>query len=302
MAASGTIVSNLGPEFQTPKEASGLNAHETHAAASLLGQFRTSASSFLWLRTDLYVHNGVEMRPLSDEELAAGERGVGGKKDDHEAIHNDDRIVTVVPSAERDFRGILGDLERATAAYKDMHAHEHRDPAQALPLFRLMTWLDPQFVMAWVTGATVIARDRSERGTEKALAFLKEAEENNPTSVAVPTEYARLLVSRRRDLSAARGYLEVAMKRGLGQSARLPEIEKEGLILASRLLALVYRDEGDLVDLRKHLDASRKVMPDDPILKRLRDDLQNGKLSATSAMAPNETNHEHGHDHDAYSH
>lgn len=292
MAASGSFVGQIGADLQAPPEAAGLNAHETHAAASLLGQFRTSASSFLWLRTDLYVHNGVEMRPLSDEELAAGARGVGGKKDDHESIHNDDRIVTVVPSADRDFRGLFGDLERATTAYKDMRGHEHRDPTQALPLFRLMTWLDPQFVMAWVTGATVIARDRSERGTEKALQFLREAEANNPTSVAIPTEYARLLISRRRDLSQARGYLEIAMRRGLDRASRLSEIEREGLILSSRLLALVYRDQGLKEELRNHLDSTLRVLGDDPILQRLKKDIDDNPQPAR----------EHEPDHDSHSH
>ena len=176
LAGAAVISCGIGDLVNPPIPPAGLEAHETHASASLLGQFRTSASSMLWLRTDLYLHNGVEMRPLTDQEVSEGKKGVGGAKDGHEAIVNDDAIVTVVPSAQQDFRGVFGDVERAVNAYRDMRGHEHRDPVQALPLFRLMTWLDPQFVTAWVTGATIIARDRSSEGTTRALSFLAEGE------------------------------------------------------------------------------------------------------------------------------
>ena len=272
LAGAGALGHFVQDEVNPPVPPQGLEAHESHAAASLLGQFRTSASAWLWLRTDLYLHNGVEMRPLSDEEKAAGHKGVGGHNDGHEAIMNDDAIVTVVPAAINDFRGVLGDVERAVSAYEDMKGHEHRDPKQALPLFRLMTWLDPQFVTAWVTGATVIARDTSEEGTTKALAFLEEAEANNPSSCAVPTERARLLISRRNDVRGAKHLLEIAMKRGLEDPARLEEIEKSGLNLAARLLALVYRDAGMAEHLKEHLRSARTVFKDDLMLKRLADD------------------------------
>ena len=272
LAGAGVLGASVREEVSPTVPPQGLEAHETHAAASLLGQFRTSASSWLWVRTDLYLHNGVEMRPLSGAEVAAGRKGVGGHDDGHESIMNDDGIVSVVPSASDDFRGVLGDVERAVSAYKDMKGHEHRDPKQALPLFRLMTWLDPQFVTAWVTGATVIARDTSESGTAKAIAFLDEAETHNPNSCAVPTEKARLLISRRKDVRSAKHLLEIAMKRGLKDPARLEEIEKSGLNLGARLLALIYRDSGNVALLKEHLRSARTVFKDDLMLKRLAED------------------------------
>src|SRR5579864_179950 len=69
MAGGGYAVSDLQP-LVSPRasDMAGLQAHETHASASLLGQFRTSFSSWLWFRTDLYLHNGVEMRQMTDDE------------------------------------------------------------------------------------------------------------------------------------------------------------------------------------------------------------------------------------------
>ncbi len=272
---SGLMAGQVRDVVQPATPPTGLEVHETHAAGSLLGQFRTSASAWLWLRTDLYLHNGVEMRPLTEAELQRGQRGVGGAKDGHEAIMNDDRIVTVVPSAREDFRGLLGDLEREVNAYKAMEGHAHNDPSQTLPLFRLMTWFDPQFVVAWVTGATILARDRSEKGTSRALAFLEEAEANNPASVAVPTERARLIATRRKDLKAARPLLEEAIRRAHDRPRIvLQAIEAESLNLAARLLALVYRDLGEKDRLRLHLDEFRTMYPDDPMFKRLAEDLK----------------------------
>jgi len=292
LATAGIVAGTVQSEVNPPTPPTGLDVHESHASASLLGQFRTSISSWLWLRTDLYLHNGVEMRPLSEEEKAAGKQGVGGTYGGHEALHDDSSIVTVVPTAERDFRGVFGDVERAVNAFKDMKGHEHRDPKQSLPLFRLMTWFDPQFVTAWVTGATVIARDRSEKGTRLALEFLNEAETHNPNSVAIPTEIGRLMVSRRKDLSGARGYLETAMNRGFQRASKLNEIERDGLLLASRLLALVYRDLGETDLMQRHLYASVKLFPNDEMLTRL----AQGYGGPSDEKSPIHKGHDHGHD------
>lgn len=234
------------------------------------------------------------MRPLTDEEKRSGKRGVGGTYGGQEALHDDSTIVTVVPTAEKDFRGVFGDVERAVNAFRDMMGHDHRDPAQSLPLFRLMTWFDPQFVTAWVTGATVIARDRSPKGTTQAIAFLNEAEPHNPYSVAIPTEIGRLMLSRNQDLEGALPFLETAMGRGLREPAKLSEIEKDGLQLASRLLALVYRDLGKWDRMQKHLEAAVKVFQDDKMLRRL--------LERTDGPAANPSPSEEPEGHEGHGH
>src|SRR5262245_17926662 len=122
---SGLAAQELKPEVDLPPSAENLDLHEKNAASSVLGQFRTSATSWLWLRTDLYLHTGVEMRTLTDDEVAAGRHGVGSSDAELAAALNEGRIVTVVPPKERDFRGIFGDIERATQSYKPMEGHTH---------------------------------------------------------------------------------------------------------------------------------------------------------------------------------
>src|SRR5262245_38227364 len=60
LASSGYVAGNLKSYTEAPVVPAGLDAHETNAAASVIGQFRTTTTGWLWLRTDLYLHNGVE--------------------------------------------------------------------------------------------------------------------------------------------------------------------------------------------------------------------------------------------------
>lgn len=267
MALSGLTVRDLEPQIVPPVPPPTIDA-EDNGAASLLGQFRTSASGWLWLRADLYLHNGVEMRRLTSVEERAGRQGVGSAEGEDD-LHDDSKIVTAIPPAERDYRGVLGDVERATKAYKDMTGHSHNDPGQSLPLFRLMTWVDPHFVMAWTTGGAVIARDRSENGTEAAVAFLREGLAKNPSSIAIRTEIARLMIRRKGDLHGAKRLLEEAVQIGFEHRRRISEVEGEALNQAYRWLSLVYRELGDPYRSVKVAFQGLQVFPDDGILDHL---------------------------------
>lgn len=266
--AAGWALPSVEPIVHPRTRPPGLEVHETHAAATLLGQFRTSLSSWLWLRADLYVHNGVEMRPLSELEIEAGREGVGSTDNEDGALHDDSKIVTVIPPPERDFRGLFGEIERRTKTYKDMRGHTHSDPYLALPLFRLMVWVDPQFVAAWTTGASILARDRSPAGYLRARDFLREGLRKNPDSAAILADLGALTLTRADDRDQALAYLEQAREEGRRRWPRLPEDDMEGLLAAYRWLTLLYRDLG-----RPDLQVARareglRFFPDDPLLRR----------------------------------
>lgn len=267
--ASGFYAQNLQQELNPSQRASGLEVHETHASASLLGQFRTSASSWLWLRTDLYLHNGVELRPLTDSERQAGEKGVGSAEADLGQAMGDDDVVTSIPSPDRDFRGWFGDLERATAPYRGMKNHTHNDPEQALPLFRLMTWLDPSFIDGWTTGATVIARERNKEGTRKSLQFLHEGLQANPGNVSILNNIAFIHITRRKDLRTAVRYLEQARMSAKERFSLLGEEDRDDLDNVYRWLALCYRDLGDLNQMHDVLSEGQNKFPQDAVLTTL---------------------------------
>jgi hypothetical protein len=251
-----------------PIRQSGLDAHDESASASLLGQFRMNVSAWLWVRTDLYLHNGVHMRPLTDAERNAGVQIEGPRKDGNAPLHKESSI-TIVPPPDRDYRGLLGDVDRAVNAWMPMKDHTHNDPVQTMPLFRLMTWLDPQFIEGWTTGSNVLARDRSEIGTNNAFQFLVQGLHANPESVDLLTEIAMLDISRRRKPEDAIPLLERARALGYAHRETLADNEKDALQNTYRWLALCYRDTHRSNELRRTAEEGLSVFPDDKVLPRI---------------------------------
>lgn len=314
MVAVGYTVVPLRSDEKVSANRAALNAHETHASASMLGQFRTSISSWLWLRTDLYLHNGVEMRQLTESERKRGKSGVGGDEHGPDGLHDDSTIVTVVPSKEHDFRGWIGDVERAKSAYKDMTNHGHNDPKDSLPLFRLMTWIDPSFEPGWVTGATIIAREKSDSSFDKAVNFLQEGLKHNAKSVSLNAELGRFYASRKKDFRKALDYLHVAMDTYAKATNKNPEDDTDAL-WAYRWGALSYR-ELNQGDFRQRVAyQGLQFFKDDPVLSRLymeppfilsmerveewRNQAINEALgkSDTSHDSHDHEDHDHNHDH-----
>jgi hypothetical protein len=267
----GVTVADYRMELNPPVRMEGLDAHDAAASMSLLGQFRTSVSSWLFLRADMYLHNGVEMRTLTKAELARGKKGVGGTDDGHEKLHDDSKIVTVIPPAERDFRGVFGTIERAVSSYKDMKGHDHNDPKDAMPLFRLMTWIDPYFQQGWTVGGMILARDRSPKGTELALNYLKEGLTHNPKSIDILTQIGFYKIRRQNRLAEGVEFMERATRVGLPAFERLSEPEREALVQAYRWKGLCFRELSRAGELRKAMQEGLSIFPDDPILRRLLD-------------------------------
>lgn len=299
----GTVGMNVQPHLSTTTNTEGLNAHETHASASLLGQFRTNVSSWLWLRTDLYLHNGVEMRPLTEAEKRAGKAGVGNGEAGQDALHDDSNIVTTVPSKDHDFRGVLGDLDRAVNAYKDMKGHTHNDPNRALPLFRLMTWIDPSFIPGWTVGATVLARNKGT-GVDRGIAMLQEGLSHNPTSATLLGELGRFYAAKKHDFPAALKYLRRAIE-GAKDPATMTETERDGLREAFRWACLASRESNDLHGMRRYAAYGLQYFPDDPLLQRSVANIPailtpKGEAAYLEKIldAVKESAHDHDHDHD----
>ena len=269
MTGAGWSVNGLDSVVHPPQPPPGLEAQETHASASLLGQFRTSISAWLWVRTDLYLHNGVEMRPMTDAERRAGITSSSPVDDGHEQLENESSVATVVPPKERDFRGIFGDVERQTDTYKDMHRHTHNDPKVAMPLFRLMTWIDPQFITGWTTGAMVLARDKGRAAQLQAVSYLREGLKNNPSSVCVFADLGHLEASHLQDLPTAIQYLERA--RAIGEPAfkRLSEDDQSALQQSYRWLGICYRDLKEPKAQHDVLMEGLRLFPDDTVLLSL---------------------------------
>jgi tetratricopeptide (TPR) repeat protein len=257
---SGSMVLTALPEqLRRPDELAGSPGR--NAGASLVGEFRGSVAGYLWLKSDEYLHGGVRLRPMTEEEIARGaHRATSG---DHVVAHEGFE-TSVVPAPELDPRGVWGDIERQVKPYYEMHGHKHRDPREAAPLFRFMTWVDPTFVPGYTVGAFIVRRSGPD-GPEQAMRLLREGLAHNPESVAVHTEYGRALLGAKR-YGEAEEELRTAIR--LGKQARLSEWDAEALPHAYRWLVLLYREIGRQQDAVAWAKAGIELFPDDPIFER----------------------------------
>ncbi len=306
----GTQSDLVKPIVNPPQKIVGLEAQDTHAAASLLGQFRTSLSSVLFLRADLYLHGGVEMRPLSKPETSAGRTGVGGAKTDTEEIHDDSKIVTVIPAAQDDFRGIFGDMEREVASYRDMKGHHHLSPIQTLPLFRIMTLLDPQFIQGWTTGGRIILWNRKDENITKSIEFLSQGLAQNPESIDILSEvsycYLQPFNGHRRYPDAI-PFLVKAKGIGTENWSILSEQEKDALQRCYRSLSICYRETGKYSEMSSNALKGLELFGNDGSFRihieqanNLIKGQKNEKESITDTkdLSQKAGDHDHDHDHD----
>lgn len=140
-----------------------LERRNQSAFARMLGDFRASAADVMFVKTERYLHGGMSWAPhLDASQMAAS--GV--------VVDKSVNINSEILPREIDFRGPLGDLERAVKPY-DLK-HRHTDTDELLPWYRLMTVMDPHYVRGYRIGAYwLIARPDADSWREAAL-FLDE--------------------------------------------------------------------------------------------------------------------------------
>jgi hypothetical protein len=252
---------------------SGMNAAQQErldkaASASLFGQFRSSMADFLWLKVDKYLHNGVDLRgltPLEREAKTADKVTSSDKGQEGNREHHGDE-TTVVPSAARDWRGPYGDIERAVQPYKNMEGHTHRDPKEALPLFRLMTWSNPHFVTGYVTGASMIARDSTRY--QDAIDFLLEGERNNPESLEIETALGMMYTAKLHQYATGVPFLTRAIALGAARDRQtFTEDEAESYEGAYRWLVLNRREANDPAAAHAAAVEGKRLFPDDVVCR-----------------------------------
>jgi tetratricopeptide (TPR) repeat protein len=237
---------------------------EQVASASLFGQFRTSMADFLWLKTDKYLHNGVDLRGTTDLEKEAGTAdkvdSAKGEVIQHAAE------TTVVPSERRDWRGFIGNIERQVRPYEDMSNHSHKDPKEALPLFRLMTWSNPHFIPGYIVGSALIAMDRTK--TQEAIDFLSEGVKNNPESIEINNALGQMLTSKVRRYNDALPYLRKAIALANARDAKtLTEDEMDAWQNSYRWVVLNRREAGDAAAARQAAIEGLRLFPDDVVCR-----------------------------------
>jgi tetratricopeptide (TPR) repeat protein len=238
---------------------------EQIASASLFGQFRTSMADFLWLKTDKYLHNGVDLRGTTELEKEAGHADKVESAKGEVIQHAEE--TTVVPSQRRDWRGFIGNIERQVRPYEDMSNHAHKDPKEALPLFRLMTWSNPHFIPGYIVGSALIAMDRAK--VPEAIDFLSEGVKNNPESIEINNALGQMLTSKVRRYDEALPYLRKSIALAHARDAKtLTEDEMDAWQNAYRWTVLNRREAGDAAAARQAATEGLKFFPQDVVCRR----------------------------------
>ncbi|HTE18353.1 MAG TPA: hypothetical protein VK689_08230 [Armatimonadota bacterium] len=235
---------------------------------------RRLIAQMLWLKTHAVLHAGVEERDArpGEEVTRAGEfhsatapkssgaaehaghaheggqcehESHGHEGHSHEGHKHDETCnhekghVLVIPPAREDFRGVLGNLERAVKPYAGRDGQLFsKDADQMLPFYRMVTWADPHFVEGYTVGATFICR--AGKYADRGLEFLHEGERGNPGSFEIQTELGHFYLVYKKDYATAEKHLLRALE--LMPRARvLTAQEKDAQADAFRWLALNYR-------------------------------------------------------------
>lgn len=249
---------------------------------SLLGQFRMSVGDLLWLKSDEYLHSGVRHRKRTqrerdedasdadnhhhgDDAEPSGPTGTVGNGSEHEDHDHDRDMVTVIPAADADVRGIFGDLDREVHPFA-LHA-AHSDPNELAPWYRLLTYVNPNHVRGYIVGAYVIGEHGNQ--PEAAVEFLLEGERNNPLSLEIKEALGRFYLFQFADPDRALAYFEQAIAIGQGKAA-LESGEEFALRNAYRNRVLAYwQGKNDPATARRYLIEALERFPRDKALQRV---------------------------------
>lgn len=248
---------------ESAESAQDFEVYENKASASLVGEFRSSLSSYLWDKSDEYLHSGVRIRAMTKNEISNNNVRQASSSDGLQSHHNE---TSVIPAKENDPRWLWGDIERSVRPWFDVRGHKHRNPEETIPLFRFMTWIDPHFIPGYLVGANVILFSGKER-TDEAMRFIFEGIRNNPSSVALNTEYARYLISKQGKLEAALPYLLNSL--GIATKKKLSEAEAIALNDTYRWLVLAYRNLGKIDLARNYARNAITLFPNDPVFENI---------------------------------
>ena len=270
------------------------------AVAAMLGDFRTSASDIMYIKTERYMHSGMgvagcEVQKVQSvaEESKQIERYQVSLTAEVEDKVEDYVGENLMPSSVEDFRGFIGDLHRKVLPYQPPGGtHEHADGQELLPWFRLMTMSDPHYVRGYSIGGWWLAT----KNLDEALAFVEEGIEKNPRAYQIHYMRGQILMKVVRNMSedgavnhvseevlplaqqardayrdAARFAIEARPVGGMENvdGAAWGRYEEDDTLASMRLsimTELAYGDSGQALTLAKTYVA---VIPDDRVLNRL---------------------------------
>lgn len=319
----------------------GLERRNRNAFAQILGEVRATAADVMFVKTERYMHDGigyaehlklgamargedelagpaldiVHQESLAEIENSENSQDQSTADEGHEEAEElegheghdhsvSDGAPTIIRTADRDFRGFLGALEREVKPWR-VHGQSHGKGrgAELLPWYRMMTLANPQFIRGYRLGAMWLGFDGHEA---EAIEFLEEGvakNQNNPElfqlHLSLAITHLRLIGEgtgphHRSALSASRLGLECALgvRPENGKAGRIrgdllwTEDHEEDFIFLARFVSLLLENAGRFDDAAASARRTLAAGADDAILRNLADRLERGE----SAYAPGQGN------------
>jgi len=270
-----------------------VTARNNNAFAMILGEFRASLSDFMFIKTERYLDSGVAYEPhIHLEEMVSEDRETNASLETHDDHAHDDHAdrghdhdhhdhahtPTIIRTAQDDFRGVLGELERTVKPYRDPHLpHNHTTGEELLPWYRLMTLANPRQVRPYLIGAMWLSQQEGQ--LEAAIDFLEEGIRQNQGRPDLFRLYLGLTTSwvkfshERPDASwadpalqsARRGFVLALHQREQTLAAspdRWRNDQEEDLRIVGHYVALLEQHQGNTGAALEAAEALHAVAPD----------------------------------------
>jgi hypothetical protein len=277
LAGLGAAGTALEPSLR-PVSASG------EALNSAGWEGRRLFAQLMWLKTHTVMHAGVEHRDARAGEAASRAdefHGHGGESknnthaghdhaghseaecpDGHAAQGEGGGHVFAIPPPREDFRGVIGELERAIKPYGSGYS---KDADQTLPFYRLVTWADPYFVQGYVIGASFLSR--AGQHADEGLALLREGERHNPRSFEIQTELGHFYLVYKKDYPQAERHLAQAV--AWVPQRKLTEMESDTMLDAYRWRALNFVEWDRPAEAVRAARQGLPISPLDPTFRKI---------------------------------
>lgn len=204
---------------------------------------------------------------------------------EHDHGHDGSIVETLIRTADRDFRGFIGDLERKVKPWRDpKEPHIHTAGTELLPWYRLATLSDPHNVRNYMIGAWWLKTLQTPEQQQEALQFLDEGIAANPEAYELYLMKGYVLKDLEM-LSDAKKYFatgaDLAIKnRPPGGPESTPEwdlTDDEQMAAAMSMHIILTRDTVSTASALQLTDEYLRRVPTEGSLHRIKANLESGK-------------------------
>ncbi len=231
-------------------------------------------------------HEGHDHEEHAHEDDDHGDDHSGHDHGDHEGHDHGSFVQTLIKTADHDFRGFIGHMERQVKPWRDpKEPHQHTDDTQELlPWYRLATLSDPHNVRNYVIGAYWLKTLKTDEQLAEALKFVNEGIANNPDAYELHLMKGYIL-RQSDELETARKSFAESAQLGLKERPATGPVDEPGqwditdeeqLMAAMHMHIMLTRD---LESTATAIGVARRYVEEHPTegaLKRVLHDLESG--------------------------